>query len=654
MRDRDESRGARGKPGLFAAFLCRACGLALVGGGLFVLIVPHRLAASLQPLTGRSLLAGSLLLLAGAGLLAVPSFGRRANQATLKARLAWLLTAAITLPAVLAVGVLASQVERLAREEDERRRRLVAEAGAKSVFDAVEIHRREAAAVAVRASALPLEAPVQEPLLAAGRDASSTLDTLLLFDADGRLVARHGATSISQADLAFALGDPAARGPFVGRAAGTQRPCVWSSSPVAFAGLPRPGTLVSVLRPAALTQRLYQPDASAVLGDGSGQVIAEARVPSPSIAGEPATAVTVPGLGWLLEVANARGGTVEAVREGRDLLLLLLLLLLPLAALTAPLFARRLVGPVGRLADTVEEMTDGLDGAAPADSAGEVTRISASFRELRERLARRTQESERLATELRARAEALADSDRRKNEFLAMLAHELRNPIGAISTASYVLAEAGAQGGPTARPIAIIQRQIQHLSRLVDDLLDVSRITRGTIALKSAELDLGQIVTQSVEACLPAAEAKQQSLILAPPPGPLPAFGDGIRLEQVFSNLIRNAIKFTPNEGKVWVTFTAGDGEAAVSVRDEGIGIPKDLAPRIFDLFVQGKQGLDRSVGGLGIGLTLVRSLVEMHGGRIEVKSGGDGQGSEFIVHLPLVTTAVGPTDLDSSAVWAR
>jgi signal transduction histidine kinase len=191
-----------------------------------------------------------------------------------------------------------------------------------------------------------------------------------------------------------------------------------------------------------------------------------------------------------------------------------------------------------------------------------------------------------------------------------------------------------------ARGVAIIRRQIQHLVRLVDDLLDVSRITRGKVELRREPLDLGEIVRSAVETTRPLAEAKSQRLELDLSPEPLPLMGDATRLEQVLSNLLRNAVKFTEEGGHIEIAAGPDDPrephEAVIRVHDDGIGIATDLLPRVFDLFAQGEQALDRSGAGLGIGLTLVRSLVELHGGRVEARSDGPGRGSEFEVRLPL------------------
>ncbi|HEX6898930.1 MAG TPA: HAMP domain-containing sensor histidine kinase [Thermoanaerobaculia bacterium] len=354
-----------------------------------------------------------------------------------------------------------------------------------------------------------------------------------------------------------------------------------------------------------------------------------------------ATAVTS-GLGWVVAAEAPRAAALEGIRHGRDLAFALLLLVIPLAALIGIVAARRIARPLDQLADAVDALSAGDLAAPVATGAGitEVARLSAAFQEMRDRLSERTRESERLAAELRARAEALAETDRRKDEFLAMLAHELRNPLGAIANASYLLEQLGTDHPRKARAVEIIRRQIQHLVVMVDDLLDVSRITRGKVELRREPLDLAEVVRHSVETARPLAEAKEQRLSLELAPEPLPMRGDATRLEQVLSNLLRNAVKFTESGGNIDVSARPDGGDAVVRVKDDGIGMAPDLLPRIFDLFAQGEQALDRSGAGLGIGLTLVRSLVEMHGGTVEARSEGPGKGSELEVRLPLEPAA--------------
>jgi signal transduction histidine kinase len=222
-----------------------------------------------------------------------------------------------------------------------------------------------------------------------------------------------------------------------------------------------------------------------------------------------------------------------------------------------------------------------------------------------------------------------------------MLAHELRNPLGAISNASYLMEQLRPAEPQMARSVTIIRRQILHLVRMVDDLLDVSRITRGKVELRKEPVDLVEVVRHAVETTRPLFEEKGHELEMALPSDPLPLEADVTRLEQVLANLLRNATKYTEPGGRIEITALRDGGEAIVRVRDNGVGIPPDLLPRVFDLFAQGEQSLDRSARGLGIGLTLVRSLVEMHGGQVEARSDGAGQGSEFVVRLPLAGVPV-------------
>jgi PAS domain S-box-containing protein len=248
----------------------------------------------------------------------------------------------------------------------------------------------------------------------------------------------------------------------------------------------------------------------------------------------------------------------------------------------------------------------------------------------------------RLETQLLDQARRLQEGDRRKDEFLAMLAHELRNPLAPLT---HALEIAGSPAAPpeTARDaLDIARRQVQHMARLVDDLLDVSRITRGKIDLRKQSVDFRAIVAQTVETSRSLMEARGHDFSATLCPGPLLLEGDSTRLEQIVTNLLTNAAKYTDPGGRISAGLSSEDGRAILTVRDSGIGITPEMQRTIFDLFVQADQSLDRAQGGLGIGLTLVRSLVEQHGGTIAVRSEGTGCGSEFIVRLPLLPTASG------------
>jgi two-component system CheB/CheR fusion protein len=235
--------------------------------------------------------------------------------------------------------------------------------------------------------------------------------------------------------------------------------------------------------------------------------------------------------------------------------------------------------------------------------------------------------------------EALRDADRRKNEFLAMLAHELRNPLAAIQYAVNLSALPGVTRDGFDWSEAIV-RQVQHLARLVDDLLDVSRIMQGQIRLQREPVDAAVVIRQAAESLRVAIEEKQHVLTLDLPSDSLPLFVDPIRLEQVFQNLLNNATKFTKRGGRIHITGQADAEDAVITIADTGIGMPEDLIPRVFDLFTQGDRSLDRSQGGLGIGLTLVRQITEMHNGSVSATSEGIGRGSTFTVRLPLATQA--------------
>jgi PAS domain S-box-containing protein len=237
----------------------------------------------------------------------------------------------------------------------------------------------------------------------------------------------------------------------------------------------------------------------------------------------------------------------------------------------------------------------------------------------------------------RARAmAALRDADRRKNEFLAMLAHELRNPLAPIRNAAQLIRKLAADEPRLQGAREIIDRQVIHLSRLVDDLLDVSRITQGKVTLRKEPIPLNTVVERAIEATRPLIESRRHRLTVDVAPAPLLIVGDATRLIQVVANLLNNAAKYTEEGGSISVRTEAKGERALIRIRDTGLGIAPELLPHVFELFIQGERSLDRSQGGLGIGLTLVRRLVELHGGRIEAFSAGPGKGSEFVVELPL------------------
>jgi PAS domain S-box-containing protein len=279
--------------------------------------------------------------------------------------------------------------------------------------------------------------------------------------------------------------------------------------------------------------------------------------------------------------------------------------------------------------------------AAHADLEQRVAQRTAELSEANSKLRleierRRSLESELRAVgdELRKRALELAQADRQKNEFLAMLAHELRNPMAPIANGLEILGRS-ASDPRSAAMTEMMRRQLDTLVRLVDDLLDVSRIVQNRIELHRERVSLDQVVQAALETVGPVIEAHGHHIRIALPEGPVAVDGDVVRLGQVLANLLLNAAKFSDRPATIELAAEYIYGSVAIHVRDQGIGIAPDLLPRVFDLFAQGDHSLDRSRGGLGIGLTLSRRLVELHGGTLTASSAGPGQGSEFVVQLP-------------------
>jgi signal transduction histidine kinase len=244
--------------------------------------------------------------------------------------------------------------------------------------------------------------------------------------------------------------------------------------------------------------------------------------------------------------------------------------------------------------------------------------------------------------ELKAYADALTEADRRKDEFLATLAHELRNPLSPIRNGLDILR--ASPTAPKAEEIRdMMDRQLSHLVRLVDDLLDVSRVSQGKVELRKQQIALSELIKTAVEASNPLISAGRHELILDLPDAEVWLDADLTRLSQVVSNLLNNAAKYTPEGGRIVLSARRDGDEVAIAVSDNGIGIPADMLPRVFDLFTQVRDTLDRSHGGLGIGLALVKQLVEMHGGSIAAESAGPGKGSSFRLRLPALEAVAAP-----------
>ena len=270
------------------------------------------------------------------------------------------------------------------------------------------------------------------------------------------------------------------------------------------------------------------------------------------------------------------------------------------------------------------------------DEAGTLVGFGKVTRDLTERKRSEDERAARLAAE---------EANRTKDEFLATLGHELRNPLAPIVTALQ-LTKLHTDRHPT-RELQVIERQVQHLTRLVDDLLDVARIARGKFELQRQIIDVRGPIASAIEIASPLLEQKGHHFDLKVPPHALLVNGDAPRLTQVFANVICNAAKYTDPGGHIAVLVAQRDEEIVVEIRDDGIGIHEALLPRIFDPFVQGEQGSDRARGGLGLGLGLVRTLVEFHGGKVEARSPGPRQGSTFTVRLPAVARVEALPELD-------
>jgi signal transduction histidine kinase len=291
-----------------------------------------------------------------------------------------------------------------------------------------------------------------------------------------------------------------------------------------------------------------------------------------------------------------------------------------------------------RLKETVQEREGLID-----QLQGERERLELAHETLHtqnEELQCQSEELESQSEELRVQNLELVEQHRQRSQFLAMLAHELRNPLAPIIVAAELLRQRSAGDPVLERQQEIIARQAHHLARMVDDLLDVSRVTQGKISLRRERVEISEAVEQALQICRPLIEEREHELSLSLPVQSITLEADPTRLVQVICNLVNNAARYTERGGKIWLTITRERSELTLRVKDTGRGISPDLLSRVFDLFVQADDSPSRPTGGLGVGLTLVRSLVQQHGGTVRAESDGDGAGSEFIVRLPVLPSS--------------
>jgi PAS domain S-box-containing protein len=239
-------------------------------------------------------------------------------------------------------------------------------------------------------------------------------------------------------------------------------------------------------------------------------------------------------------------------------------------------------------------------------------------------------------TERKRAEEALRETNRARTEFLAVLSHELRNPLAAIPFAIELLRPAVSHSPESQSALDVIDRQIQQITKLVDDLVDLARLSVNKLDLNAERVDLTDVLRSFEKASLPIVEAAGQTLTATFPTEPLFVFGDTIRLKQIASNILQNAIKYNSPQGQIWLTLTRQDQEAVVTVRDTGIGISAAMLDRVFEIFAQARPGLSSFKGGLGVGLSVAKHLVDLHGGNIAARSDGPGKGSEFEIRLPI------------------
>ncbi|MGJ9416498.1 ATP-binding protein [Massilia sp. CMS3.1] len=350
-----------------------------------------------------------------------------------------------------------------------------------------------------------------------------------------------------------------------------------------------------------------------------------------------------PYAGWLIAV-GAPAGAVAAAPGGvrRTAALALVAALLGAAAISA-WFGRGYARSIRSAVEAASALGRGEFPPTRRSRIVEIDRLLGALRQAGNELRRAQATRESAGSERQSQLEraqqarqAAEEENRAKDQFLAMLGHELRNPLAPIGTAAQLLKLPDLDGHRARYAGDVIGRQVEHMNRLLSDMLDVSRVTRGLVTLSLEDVDLRDIVERAVEQTRPLMEERQHRLELRLPNGPVAVRGDQTRLTQVVANLLTNSAKYTPPHGAIQLSLASSREEASLSVADDGEGITAELLPRVFDLFSQGERKADRAQGGLGLGLALVRSLVQLHGGSVEASSPGRGSGSIFTVRLPL------------------
>jgi len=341
----------------------------------------------------------------------------------------------------------------------------------------------------------------------------------------------------------------------------------------------------------------------------------------------------------------ARFELLSRLTDYLGILAAVLIASLTAAVLLSAALQRGITEPILALADTAHRVMDRRDFSlrVPKTTRDEVGYLVDAFNSMLAEVGRRSEALEetnrslsREMEERRGAEDALRAADRRKDEFLATLAHELRNPLAPLRNALAILKLAGNDPDKAQQAREMMERQLSQMVRLVDDLLDVSRITTGKLSLRKELVELGGIVRSAVDTARPFIDARHHVLEVTLPPRPVMLAADPTRLAQVFSNLLNNAAKFTPLHGRIGLAVERDGGDVVVKVTDNGIGIDVDQLPTVFEMFAQVDQSLERTQAGLGVGLTLARRLTELHGGSLAASSGGPGKGSTFTVRLPL------------------